>query len=138
MRCFFNAPENRKLPVYHILISPSVLSGFLLQLLVRLISYERFSKELIAEVLEAAAVKSYQHAIDSTKQEMSRQTVHNRLVALDDLVMPIERVKETPEILDIFADEDHVHLTPKGQAIVPLVTITEGIDISNQIMALFV
>ena len=45
--------------------------------------------------------------------------------------MPVERVEETPETLDIFADEDHVHLTPKGQAIVPLVTITEGIDISN-------
>ena len=45
--------------------------------------------------------------------------------------MPVERVKDTPETLDIFADEDHVHLTPKGQAIVPLVTITEGIDASN-------
>lgn len=94
-------------------------------------AYERISKELVAEILQAATVKSYQQAIDSTKQEISRQTVHNRLVALDDLVMPIERVKDTPETLDIFADEDHVHLTPKGQAIVPLVTITEGIDVSN-------
>ena len=57
--------------------------------------------------------------------------MHNRLVALDDLVIPVERVEETPETLDIFADEDHVHLTPKGQAIVPLVTITEGMDVSN-------
>ena len=94
-------------------------------------AYERFSKELIADVLEAATVKSYQCAIDSMKQEMSRQTVHNRLVALDDLVTPVERVKETPETLDIFADEDHVHLTPKGRAIVPLVTITEGMDESD-------
>ena len=53
------------------------------------------------------------------------------ICTLDDLVMPVERVKDTPETLDIFADEDHVHLTPKGQAIVPLVTITEGIDASN-------
>jgi hypothetical protein len=45
--------------------------------------------------------------------------------------MPVERVKETPNTLDIFADEDHVHLTPKGKAIVPLVTITEGMDESN-------
>lgn len=94
-------------------------------------AYERISKELVADILQAATVKSYQQAIDSTKQEISRQTVHNRLVALDDLVMPVERVKDTPETLDIFADEDHVHLTPKGQAIVPLVTITEGIDVSN-------
>lgn len=105
--------------------------AYILDHLIGVEAYERFSKELIAEVLQAATVKSYQYAIDSTKQEMSRQTVHNRLAALDDLVTPVERTEETPEILDIFADEDHVHLTPKGKAIVPLVTITEGMDVSN-------
>ena len=105
--------------------------AYILDHLIGVEAYERFSKELIAEVLEAATVKSYQCAIDTTKQKMSRQTVHNRLVALDDLVMPVDRAKETPETLDIFADEDHVHLTPKGKAIVPLVTITEGIDTRN-------
>ena len=104
---------------------------YLLDHIIGVESYERISKELVADILQAATVKSYQQAIDSTKQEISRQTVHNRLVALDDLVMPVERVKDTPETLDIFADEDHVHLTPKGQAIVPLVTITEGMDVSN-------
>ena len=104
---------------------------YLLDHVIGVESYERISKELVADILQAATVKSYRQAIDSTKQEISRQTVHNRLVALDDLVMPVERVKDTPETLDIFADEDHVHLTPKGQAIVPLVTITEGIDVSN-------
>ena len=105
--------------------------AYILDHLIGVEAYERFSKELIAEVLDAATVKSYQNAIDSTKQEMSRQTVHNRLVALDDLAMPVERLEETPETLDIFADEDHVHLTPKGKAIVPLVTLTEGMDESN-------
>ena len=105
--------------------------AYILDHLIGVEAYERCSKELIAEVLEAATVKSYQCAINSTKQEMSRQTVHNRLVALDDLVTPVERVDETPETLDIFADEDHVHLTPKGKAIVPLVTITEGMDTSD-------
>ena len=105
--------------------------AYILDHLIGVEAYERFSKELIAKVLEAATVKSYQSAIDSTKQEMSRQTVHNRLVALDDLVMPVDRAKETPETLDIFADEDHVHLTPKGKAVVPLVTITEGMDTRN-------
>jgi len=104
---------------------------YLLDHVIGVEAYERISKELVAEVLQAATVKSYKQAIDSTKQEISRQTVHNRLVALDDLVMPVEHVKDTPETLDIFADEDHVHLTPKGQAIVPLVTITEGMDVSN-------
>ena len=104
---------------------------YLLDHVIGVESYERISKELVAEILQAATVKSYQQAIDSTKQEISRQTVHNRLAVLDDLVMPVERVEETPETLDIFADEDHVHLTPKGKAIVPLVTITEGMDVSN-------
>ena len=104
---------------------------YLLDHVIGVESYERISKELVADMLQAATVKSYQLAIDSTKQEISRQTIHNRLVALDDLVMPVERVEEAPETLDIFADEDHVHLTPKGQAIVPLVTITEGMDVSN-------
>ena len=104
---------------------------YLLDHIIGVESYERISKELVADILQAATVKSYQQAIDSTKQELSRQTVHNRLVALNDLAMPVERVEETPETLDIFADEDHVHLTPKGRAIVPLVTITEGMDISN-------
>ena len=104
---------------------------YLLDHIIGVESYERISKELVADILQAATVKSYQQAIDSTKQEISRQAVHNRLVALDDLVMPVERMEETPETLDIFADEDHVHLTPKGQAIVPLVTITEGMDVSN-------
>ncbi len=105
--------------------------AYLLDHIIGVESYERISKELVADILQASTVKSYQQAIDSTKQEISRQTIHNRLVALDDLVMPVERVEETPETLDIFADEDHVHLTPKGQAIVPLVTITEGMDVSN-------
>ena len=104
---------------------------YLLDHVIGVESYERISKELVADILQASTVKSYQQAIESTKQEISRQTIHNRLVALDDLVMPVERVEETPETLDVFADEDHAHLTPKGQAIVPLVTITEGIDISN-------
>lgn len=41
-------------------------------------------------------------------------------------VMEMERVKNTPSELHIFADEDHVHLRPKKSAIVPLVTVTEG------------
>lgn len=105
--------------------------AYILDHLIGVEAYERFSRELIADVLNIATVKSYQHAIDSTKQDMSRQTVHNRPAALDDLVTPVEQAEETPETLDIFADEDHVHLTPKGQAIVPPVTITEGVDQSN-------
>ncbi len=104
---------------------------YLLDHMIGVTEYERISKELVADILQASTVKSYQQAIDTTKQPISRQTVHNRLVALDDLTVEVERVENTPEVLDLFADEDHVHLSPKGSALVPLVTITEGMDISN-------
>lgn len=74
---------------------------YLLDHVIGIESYERISKELAADILQAATVKSYQQAIASTKQEVSRQTVHNRLVALDDLVVPVERVEETPQVLDM-------------------------------------
>ena len=47
-------------------------------------------------------------------------------------VMEMERVKSTPSELHIFADEDHVHLRPRKNAIVPLITVTEGMDTSKE------
>lgn len=63
--------------------------------------------------------------------EVSRQTVSNKVSALREVVRDVERVKETPEELHLFADEDHVRLKDGRNAIVPLVTISEGIDASN-------
>ncbi len=93
--------------------------------------YSRISEEVIASILQRTSTQSYQDAIDSTKANTTRQTVHNRLVALDELTAEARRAEKTPEELHLFADEDHVHLNPKGCAIVPLVSITEGIDTSN-------
>jgi len=42
-----------------------------------------------------------------------------------------DKAKYTPKEIHIFADEDHAHLRPKKSAIVPIVTVTEGIDTSN-------
>ena len=75
--------------------------AYLLDHIIGVESYERISKELVADLLQATTVKSYQQAIDSTNRGISRQTVHNRLVALKDLAMSAERVEETPETLDI-------------------------------------
>ncbi len=104
---------------------------YLLDHLIGVESYERISRELVSELLDIATVKSYQHAIRTLGQPLSRQTVHNRLVALNDLTVDVEREETTPPVLDIFADEDHVHLNPKGCAIVPLVTISDGMDETN-------
>ena len=104
---------------------------YLLDRIIGVEEFERMSKEFVATLLNAISTNSYQKAIDLTKQTVSRQTVHNRLLALKELAVDVDREKETPETLDLFADEDHVHLTPKGKAIVPLVTITEGMDLSD-------
>lgn len=105
--------------------------SYLVDHLIGVESYERISRELVADILQASSEFSYEKAIRTRKQTISRQTVHNRLTGLRDITVPAERREESPETLDIFADEDHVHLKPKGKAIVPLVTITEGIDESN-------
>lgn len=105
--------------------------AYLLDHLIGVEEYERMSKQFVATLLNAASVNSYQKAIDLTKQDVSRQTVHNRMLAMKNLAVDVQRVKETPETLDLFADEDHVHLNPRRSAIVPLVTITEGMDESN-------
>lgn len=105
--------------------------AYLLDSLIGVESYERISKETVAELLQNTASVSYQQAVDTMNLPVSRQTVHNRLLALDDLAQPVQPAEKTPEVLDLFVDEDHVHLSPKGSAIVPLVTITEGMDKSN-------
>ena len=101
---------------------------YLLDHMVGIEGYERISKELVAELLEASAEQSYAKAIQKKKQPVSRQTVHDRLVAMEEVAAEVQRMDRTPETLDLFADEDHVHLRPKGSAVVPLLTITEGMD----------
>ena len=94
-------------------------------------SYERITKELVAKILEAAGEVSYEKAGEITGQKVTRQTVHNRLRALKEVVTEVSK-KETPKEIDIFADEDHVNIRGGKNAIVPLITITEGIDTSNE------
>ena len=82
-------------------------------------------------MVELAADCSMAKAAKALGCEVSRQTVNNKLLAMEDVVTDVSRQDETPEELHIFADEDHVHLRPKRSAIVPLVTVTEGIDTSD-------
>ena len=93
--------------------------------------FERVSKELCAQLVQHAATMSMQKAAAVTGAPVSRQTVNNKVLAMQDVVTEVSRVKNTPAELHIFADEDHVHLRPKRSAMVPLVTVTEGIDESD-------
>jgi hypothetical protein len=104
---------------------------YLLDYLIGVESYERVSKALSAKLVNLSAEMSYGKSVKAGEAEVSRQTVSNKVNALKEVVRDVERVEETPEELHLFADEDHVHLKDGRSAIVPLVTITEGIDTSN-------
>lgn len=104
---------------------------YLLDHLIGVEPYERVSKALCAKLVNLAAEMSYGKSVRVGEAEISRQTVSNKVSALREVVQDVERVEETPEELHLFADEDHVHLKDGRNAIVPLVTISEGIDTSN-------
>lgn len=104
---------------------------YLVDHLIGVESNERLSKELCAEFVQLASEMSMQKAAKLSGDLVSRQTVNNKILAMKEPVMELERVKNTPSELHIFADEDHVHLRPKKNAMVPLVTVTEGMDTSN-------
>lgn len=104
---------------------------YLLDYLIGVESYERVSKALSAKLVNLSAEMSYGKSVKVGEAEVSRQTVSNKVNALKEVVREVERVEETPDELHLFADEDHVHLKDGRSAIVPLVTITEGIDTSN-------
>ena len=104
---------------------------YLLDHLIGVEAYERVSKALCARLVNLAAEMSYGKSVGVVEADVSRQTVSNKVNALREVVQDVERVKETPEELHLFADEDHVHLKDGRNAIVPLVTISEGIDTSN-------
>lgn len=104
---------------------------FLVDHLIGIEPYERLTKELCAKLVESAASCSMAKAAEASGVSVSRQSVNNKILAMKDVVTDISRAEETPEELHIFADEDHAHLRPKRDAIVPLVTVTEGIDTTN-------
>ena len=105
--------------------------AYLTDQLIGIESFERVTKALCAELVQNTATMSMQKAVTVTGASVSRQTVNNKVLAMQDVVTEVNRVKNTPSELHIFADEDHVHLRPKRSAIVPLVTVTEGIDTSD-------
>lgn len=94
--------------------------------------YERLSKELCAELVQHSADKSMAKAAQDLRLPVSRQTVSNKVLALKEVAVEAERTQETPKELHLFADEDHVHLKNGRSAIIPLVTVTEGIDASQK------
>lgn len=96
--------------------------------------YDRISASVGAGLVEAATEHSYaKSAKIVTGGAVSRQTVRNRVLEASIPEKQPEGMKRVKE-LHIFADEDHAHLQlpdkKKGKKcqIIPLVTVTEGID----------
>lgn len=105
---------------------------YLLDSLIGVERYERISKVLCAAMVQEASEKSMGQAAKGAHTEVSRQTVNNKILSLKEVVTQAVRESKTPKELHVFADEDHVHLKNGRSAIVPLVTVTEGIDESEK------
>ena len=101
---------------------------YLLDHLIGVAPYERLSRELCAALVQEAADTSMEKAARRLAVPVSRQTVNNRVLALNEVCMEAVPAKETPPELHVFADEDHVHMKDGRSVAVPLVTVTEGID----------
>ena len=104
---------------------------YLLDHLVGIEPYERVSRALCAKLVNFAVDASYSRSVKAAEASVSRQTVCNKVHALKEVVADVERLPETPKVLHIFADEDHVHLNNGKSVMVPIATISEGIDTSN-------
>jgi hypothetical protein len=105
---------------------------YLLDHLIGVAPYERLSRELCASLVQEAADTSMGNAARTLDVPVSRQTVNNRVLALNEVYVDPKPTKATPSELHVFADEDHVHMKNGRNAIVPLVTVTEGIDDSKK------
>lgn len=101
-------------------------------------SYERLLPSIGAELVTQAAECSYERSAKIvTGGAVSRQTVRNQILKLQVPEKEPETLQKAVKELHLFADEDHVHMQKpnkqKGKAnqIVPLVTVTEGINEEN-------
>lgn len=105
---------------------------YLLDHLIGVAPYERLSRELCAALVQETADMSMEKAARKLSVPVSRQTVNNRVLALREVAVDAVPAAATPRELHLFADEDHAHLQNGRSAMVPLVTVTEGIDASKK------
>ena len=96
---------------------------------------ETISAKLVTKATEESYAKS---AEDVTDGQVSRQTVRNHILKAPELEKQPKGGQKRRSTLDIYADEDHVHLQKPGKEkgkrnkMVPLVTVTEGtVKLSN-------
>lgn len=94
----------------------------------------RIGGAISAKLSTKATGESYERSTrDVTGGQVSRQTVRNHILKAPELEQELRSSeKRKVKILDVYADEDHVHLQKPGKEkgkqskVVPLVTVTEG------------
>lgn len=102
---------------------------YLLDKAVGLEAYERVSRAVSAELIGHAAESSYgESSRHVCNGEISRQTVMNKIRRIRGLEIEKPEEKRKIKVLHIEADEDHVSLQDGSTAVVPLISIHEGIE----------
>lgn len=82
------------------------------------------SKDLVGHAAEASYGESSRHV---TGGDISRQTVMRKIRKTHGLKMMVPAEKKTVRVLHVDADEDHVAMQGRGPAMIPIVTVYEGI-----------
>ena len=91
--------------------------------------HDRLSGTVVANLIEHASQYSYAKSSKNvTNGLISRQTVMRKVRALNDLKIENNTEKHVVKELHIDADEDHVALQDGNNAIVPLISIYEGVE----------
>jgi hypothetical protein len=90
-------------------------------------SYERVDTAVSAEMVSKAGEYSFGRSADIvTSGRVSRQTAWSKAMGTGEVCVIPTRAKEIPEVLHIFADEDHVHMQDGTSRILPLITVCAG------------
>ena len=107
---------------------------YLLDYLIGVEPYERLDKELCADLVNLCSEMSFQKVADFNDNVVSRQTINNKLLAMDELVADVKEEKIKSDEIHIFVDEGHTSIkTKKGKrnVQVPIATVTGGVDTTN-------
>ncbi len=101
--------------------------SYLLDGLLGVREYERVDTTVSAAMVNQAGSFSFSRSTDIvTGGQISRQTAWRKAMETGEVALVPGRVREQPESLHIFADEDHVHLQNGRSASLPLVTVSAG------------
>lgn len=87
---------------------------FLLDEILGLLKYERVDRIVGKRLAENAAYVSYAKSFDIvTGDELSRQTVRNRIMQVNASETVVPEAKRKVKVLHVFANEDHVQMQKK-------------------------